>query len=164
MSRPKKKIGEEALLKAKEELEKLKDGKLAVQLKAIIASGEYQVESVALIFQVSKRSIFRWMDKFQKAGLNGLKDSPKGHLASKLDTEHKKEIERWILSGRTSDGKKVNWTLNKLKAEVERVMDVKISTTALWNYLKGMSFVLKKPRPTHVKADKQKQNDFKKNS
>ncbi len=164
MARPKHKIDPLTLKKAESELEKLDHSKLALQLKAIIASAYNPVEQVAKIFQISTRSIFRWIVRFENNGIAGLIDKPKGHFSSKLSEDHLKEIEAWILSGKNAVGKSVHWTLGKLQKEVAKVFKITISTTALWNHLKKMNLVLKRPRPEHTSSDKQLQSQFKKNS
>jgi hypothetical protein len=81
---------------AEEALEKIKDSKLSVQLKAIIAAAEHPVENVATISKVSVRSIFRWIVKFKEEGVEGLRDRPKRHMNSKLTEDHKRQLEHQI--------------------------------------------------------------------
>jgi transposase len=163
MARPKVNIDEVTLMHAEEALKNLKNSKLAIQLKVIIAAGRYPVVDVSEIFQISPRTIFRWVSKFKQNGIFCLKDKQKGHLKSKLNMENKKQIEQWILTGKNSQSEKIHWTLVKLKAEVFEVFKVQISTTALWNNLRKMKLVIKKPRSLHQKADKKEQESFKKN-
>ena len=72
-------------------------------------------------------------------------------------------IEEWLTSGRTVSGERIHWTLNKLKREIEKEFDVTIGTTPLWNHVRKMGLVLKKPRPLHDKANTEEQEAFKKN-
>jgi len=162
MARPKVNVDPETVAKAKEELEKIKDSKLSIQLKAIIAAAEHPVEHVADILKVSARSIFRWITKFKAGSIEGLRDRPKGHMRSKLAEDHKNEIEQWIVSSKNVRGEAVHWTLQKLKKELEKEFGVDIGTTPLWKHLKKMGLVLKKPRPVHAKADINAQEAFKK--
>lgn len=162
MARPKKKLDLETVEEAKEELKKIKDGKTSIQLKAIIAASEHAVDKVAEVMQVSYRSIFKWIDKFKTGGIEGLKDKPKGHMRAKLTKEHLEKIEQWIISGKNADDKAVHWTLKRLRKEIKKEFGISIGKTPLWKHLKKMDLVLKKPRPTHVKADKEKQETFKK--
>jgi len=145
MARAKEVVDSSTLIKAEEALKGLKEGKLVLQLKAIISSGRHPVENVAEVFQVSTRSIFRWANKFKHKGIEGLKDRPKGHFSSKLTEKNKEKIEEWILAGKNSDGKEIHWTLNKLQMEVDKVFNIHISTVALWNHLNSMDLILKRP-------------------
>ena len=162
MARPKVSVDPKTVEKAKEELEKIKDGKLSIQLKGIIAAAEHPVEHVADILKVSARSIFRWITKFKEGSVEGLRDRPKGHMKSKLAEDHKNEIERWIVSSKNGQGETVHWTLQKLKRELEKEFGVDIGKTPLWKHLKKMGLVLKKPCPVHAKADINTQEDLKK--
>ena len=163
MARPKVNVDPKTVAKAKEELEKIKDSKLSIQLKAIIAAAEHPVEHVADILKVSARSIYRWIMKFKEGSVEGLRDRPKGHMRSKLAEDHKKDIEQWIVSSKNVQGETVHWTLQKLKKELEKEFGVDIGTTPLWKYLKKIGLVLKKPRPVHAKADINAQEAFRKN-
>ncbi len=140
--------------KAEQQLERIKDSKLSIQLKAIIASAEHPVENVADVLKVSRQSIFRWNRKFREDGVEGLRDRPKGHMRSKLTEGHKKEIERWILGSKNVEGEPVEWTLKKLQKEVKDRFGIHAGTTTLWRYLKKMGLVPKKARPVHVKEDR----------
>jgi transposase len=162
MGRTKVNIDLETVVKAEEELARIKDGKLAIQLKAIIASAEHSVETVAGVLRVSRRSIFRWIRKFKEQGVTGLRDQPKGHMPAKLNEEHKRRVEQWILKGENARGQKVHWTLKKLKGELKKELGISIGTTPLWKQLKKMGLSLKKPRPIHAKANVENQEAFKK--
>lgn len=160
MARSKLNIDLQTVKKAEEQLEKIKDSKVSIQLKAIIASAEHPVENVADVLKVSRRSVFRWKTKFREGGVEGLRDRPKGHMRSKLTEDHKKEIKQWILSGRNVEGEPADWTLKKLQKEVEDEFEIRISTAALWKHLRKMGLVSKKPRPVHVKVNEKSQEAF----
>lgn len=151
------------IAKAEYELKQIKDHRLSIQLKAIIACGEHAVGEVAEILQCSVRSVFRWIHKFRDGGIDGLRDKPKGHMRSKLTEESKASILKWVEQGKNAGGESVNWTLDKLRKELEDVFDISIGITSLWKQLKKMDLVLRRPRPIHCKTDKQVQEEFKKN-
>ena len=160
MPRPKLNIDLETVRKAEKKLGKIKESKLSIQLKGIIAASIHPVHQIADIFQVSPRSIFRWVTKFKEQGVEGLRDQPKGHMRSKLNDEQKTVIEEWLITGKNASGERIHWTLNKLKREIEKEFDIGIGTTPLWKHVRGLGLVLKKPRPVHAKANKE---EFKKN-
>ena len=83
MARAKTTLGPETVAKAQEELDKIKDSKLSIQLKAIIAVADHPAENVADILKVSARSIFRWVEKFKAGGVDALRDRPKGHAQNR---------------------------------------------------------------------------------
>lgn len=153
----------ETIKKANLELNSIKDSRLSIQLKAIIASGEHTVEDVAHILHYSARTIFRWIRKFKELGIAGLRDKPKGHMRSKLTDTHRAQILEWIDTRQDHRGERINWSIDKLIAEVKNVFGVEISKTPFWKQLKKMGLVLRKPRPVHYKTDKSVQEAFKKN-
>jgi transposase len=164
MPRQSKQFTHDIALKAEEEFNKLNDGKLATQLRAIMAFEENSAEQIAKVFKVSIRTVFRWINKFIEQGIDGLIDQPKGHYPSKLTEFQKEHIKSWIISSKNNNNEDIHWTLKKLKYEIFNVFDVEITTTALWNHLNKMNLTLKTPRPVHHKADKTEQEAFKKNS
>ncbi len=164
MPRQSRNFTHEHALKAEEEFNKLKEGKLATQLRAIMAFEDNSAEQIAKIFKVSIRTVFRWINRFIEHGVEGLKDQPKGHFPSKLTEAQKDQIRSWIISSKNAKDEPVHWTLEKLKSEIFNVFKIEITTTALWKNLKKMGLTIKTPRPVHHKADKSAQEDFKKNS
>jgi transposase len=164
MPRQSQQFTHEIALKAEEEFNKLKEGKLAIQLRAIMAFEENSAEQIAKIFKVSVRTVFRWINKFIENQVDGLKDQPKGHYPSKLTNSQKEQIKTWIVNSKNFHDENVHWTLEKLKNEIFNAFNVELTTTALWKNLQKMNLVLKKPRPLHHKADKNEQEAFKKNS
>jgi len=154
----------EIALEAEKEFYKIKDGKLATQLRAIMAFENNTAEQIAKVFKVSVRTVFRWINKFSRYGIEGLKDQPKGHYQPKLSEAQKLQVKNWIINGINSKAESVHWTLEKLRAEIHNEFGIKITTTGLWKNLKKMGLTLKKPRPIHHKADKEAQEALKKNS
>jgi transposase len=154
----------EIAIKAEKEFNKIKDGKLATQLRAIIAFEDNTAEQIAKIFKISARTVFRWINKFTSQGIDGLKDQPKGHYQPRLTEPQKKQLKNWIITGTNSIGESLHWTLEKLVIEIHSEFGVTLTTTAIWKNLKKMNLTLKKPRPAHHQADKEAQEEFKKNS
>jgi transposase len=149
---------------AEKEFNKLNEGKLATQLRVIMAFEENTAEEIAKIFKLSVRTIFRWIQKFSHHGIAGLKDQPKGHYQAKLSEEQTEKLRIWIINSTSFSGEPIHWTLEKLTAEINKVFGVKLTTTAVWKKLIKMNLTLKRPRPVHHQADKKAQQAFKKNS
>ena len=162
MARPKVVVDEKLGKLASEELIQIKDYRLVIKLQAVIASKSYSAKEIAEILGVRKRTIYRWNSDFKKYGIEGLKDKAKGHLRRKLSQEQANQLEKWVLEGRTADGKKVLWTIKKLQNEVLKAFGIKTGKTPLWLTLKRMGLVLRRPRPVHIKTDVAKQSAFKK--
>lgn len=162
MSRPKALIDAATVAEAEACLASIRDAKLVVQLKAILAVRDYPVDQVAQIFRVSKRSIFRWVHRLQEGGADALRDRPKGHRKSKLNDEQKAAVEHWIVTGQTAQGEPILWTVEKLRLAIAREFGILLGKTPLWRHLKIMNLAPRRPRPQHAKADPAAQAAFKK--
>lgn len=162
MSRPKVLIDSATVTEAEACLASIRDAKLVLQLKAIIAVRDYPVDQVAQIFRVSRRSIFRWVHRLKEGGADALRDHPKGHRKSKLDDEQKAAVEHWVVTGQTAQGEQILWTVEKLRLAIAREFGVLLGKTPLWRHLKIMNLAPRRPRPQHAKADPAAQAAFKK--
>ena len=140
----------------------IKDNVLCTRLQAIISTENQPVQTVAAVIGISRMTLWRWIKRFRMSGINGLRDKPKGHKASKLGAKEREFISKWLNEGKTGKGKSIHWTLPKLLIEIENEFGIKVGKTSLWRTLKKMKFVMKVPRPFHAKADPIEQDEFKK--
>ncbi|MFH1540010.1 MAG: IS630 family transposase [bacterium] len=163
MVRPKELVDKALCQRAKEAMEQIKDHKVCVRLQAIAGCASQPVNTVASVMGVSRHTVWRWAKRFRAQGVEGLCDSPRGHNPAKLDEAKRKQVARWLKTGKDHEGERVHWTLAALADEVERVFEIRVSTTSLWTTVRGMGFRQKAPRPVHTKADPQAQERFKKN-
>ncbi len=138
MATSKKTVDRKLIAKAEEEFKKLKDHNVYIRLIAIIQTGNRPVNEVARDFKVSSRSIFRWIKRFKKEGVDGLRDKPKGHNPSKLTDNHKRQIFQWYRDGQNARGDPIKWTLENLKCEIQREFGISISIMPLWSHLRKM--------------------------
>jgi len=162
MPRPKYLVDENTVARAEEALSSIRDAKMVIQLKAILACRDHPVAEVADILRVSKRSIFRWINRFREGGKEALRDRPKGHRRSKLSEAQWKEVEKWVLDGKTAQGEPILWTIQKVRTAIKKEFGVSMSKTPVWRQLKRMNLAPRRPRPRHAKADPAAQAAFKK--
>ena len=156
-------INEETAEQAREALIGIKESQLVIKLQTIISCAKHQVETVSSVIGKDRVTVWRWIRAFKKNGIDGLMDKPRGHNPSKLKEEQRKQIAIWLDTGNNSKGEPTHWTLKKLSMAIEEEYGIKITKTPLWITIQSMGFRQKVPRPTHAKADKEKQEDFKKN-
>jgi transposase len=162
MARPKTKLDARLLKKAEDALDEHPDGKGIMRLYAIIATAELPGESVADFMHVTRPTLYDWINRFAKDGIDGLRDRPKGHYASKLSDEQMEIIGQWIETRRNSKGRIVHWTLGKLQQEIKAQFEISVSQPAIWNHLQKCDYTLRVPRPRHHKGDEKEQEKFKK--
>jgi transposase len=164
MGRHKTLINSDLIELIESDMSDLKDSDTVIKLRAIKAAYSHNVSEVASIFDIGRSSLERWMAKYKKFGIEGLKNKRKGHNPSKLSQEEKNILKDWILTGKDSKGVQVHWTLKRLIKEILVSFNKEITKTPLWLTLNSLNLSVKKPRPKHYKSDETKQIEFKKNS
>lgn len=77
------------VLRAHQELERIKDLSLVIKLRAIISCGVYPVNLMASAPVLGKDRVilWRWIGIFKDQGVSGLTDRPKGHNPAKLNAD-----------------------------------------------------------------------------
>lgn len=163
MARPKEVVNEALAKKAEAEMKELRDHQLCTRLQAIVSCAQHSISTVAAVFGINRRTLWRWCRNFKETGIEGLRDKPKGHNPSKLNEDQQRQIERWLAEGRNHQGLAVHWTLSKIQAEIESVFGIKVGLTPLWKRVRALGFRQKVPRPHHAQADPEAQEIFKKN-
>ena len=162
MARPKSIFLEDLAVRAQSDINSLKDSKVALKLKAIIAATKYSLSIVAEIFGVAEETIWRWGTSYRKDGLDGLYSKPRRPKPSKLTSAQKAEILSWLDTGKTAQGEYIHWTLERLRYAISETFEVTLGINTIWVWLRKENLKLKVPRPQHYKADKQAQEAFKK--
>lgn len=144
-------------------LSDIKDSDLVIKLISIRSLKKYKYEEVSEQFGVSRISLTKWVNAFVKEGIEGLKKKPKGHRPSKLEQFHLNIIEEWLTESKNIKGEQVNWSIPKLIVAIKEEFNIEISHTPLWLKVRKMNMRVKSPRPMHKQANKELQEDFKKN-
>lgn len=163
MGRHKQSIDAGTLESIEQAIAALPNGSVARKLTILSSFSWLKTEEIAKAYRINPRTLFRWMKQFKEHGVEGLVDSPKGHKPAILNDEMKSRIVEWITTQKDNEGKPVLWTLDRLRGELERVYGVKISKPAMSVNMAKMKIRFRRPRPTHIMADKEKQAEYKKN-
>lgn len=164
MGRHKLSIDANTLELIEQAIASLPNGSVVRKLTILSSFSWFKTEEIAKAYRINPRTLFRWISQFKEHGVEGLVDSPKGHKPAILTDEMKRSIVEWITTQKDNEGNPVFWTLDKLRLELEKVYNVKISKPAMSVNLAKMKVRFKRPRPSHIMADKEKQAEFKKNS
>ena len=163
MARVSKLLPPELLSEAEKEYSKLKDGRVAKKLLAIMSFFDNTAEEVSKIFKISPKTLFRWLNKFREKGLKGLEDSRGGNYPCKLSEEKWEEVKEAVLKGKDFSDREVNWTLKKVKLLIKSRWGIEYSEERVRTKLREMGLVLRRPRVKHYKTEKKNQEEFKKN-
>ena len=153
----------------KPELQKLyrteKDARLARRMHAIyLAARGLSCPQIMTITGAARRTIQQWVHKYNKLGIDGLKDKQRPGQPTKLPRSEELRFCKRIEAGPTKkDGVSV---LNgpALRRILESEFGVLYSTQGLYDLLHRLGYSRLCPRPQHEKADPQLQQRFKKTS
>ena len=144
--------------KAQDLLTELKsEGVAANRLKAIIASFNHPIKTVADIFDVDSTTITRWANKLKKNGIKGLVNAPKHLDGIIVKSQHRQQVLQWLKSN-------PNTTIGQVKIRLEEQFGIKISPATAHNIMKTVGFSHITARSVHYKQDMEKREEFKKNS
>ncbi len=116
------------------------------------------------IIGAGRRTIQKWVQKYNNGGIKELKDKPRSGKPTKLPREMEKQFCRRIASGPSKqDGVSVlnGPAINRL---LEREFGVVYSLWGVYDLLHRLGYSCLCPRPQHEKADPKAQQEFKKNS
>lgn len=168
MGRKKSVSSVDTALKARAEadLKVLPKGKLALKLIAIIAAGDDDrtLQVVADLFRVTRQSLAKWIQQYNRHGIEGLYDRPKGHRIKRLSPDQETLIQGWLENCTSPGGIPIHWTIDSLKMAINSHLGVPLGRTRVWLLMREWGFRQKVPRPHHTKADPEAQRAFKKNS
>ena len=133
------------------------------QILYLIQVGKVQsAETIAPLVSLSKPSIYKIVEGYNKLGVQSIKYTPRGgrrrsllsleQEAALLDTIEQKAAKGLIK------------TANDIRALVEAKAGKSVSDDYLWNLLHRNGWKKKMPRPHHPKRNVASQQEFKKNS
>lgn len=164
MGRPKHSIDASTLEAIEQAISALPNGDVVKKLTILSSFSWLKTEEIAKAYRINPRTLFRWLNQFKEHGVEGLIKHPKGHKPALLTDEMKNQVVQWITTQKDNEGHPTFWTLDRLREELEKVYSVQISKPAMSVNLAKMKIKFKRLRPTHIIADKGKQDEYKKNS
>jgi transposase len=102
----------------------------------VLSSQGRTVSELAQFFEVSKITIYGWFDRWESAGITGLMNRPGQGRKPILSLQNPEHIE----SVKTAVGKNAQ-TLKAVVAELESVLDEKMSVDTVKRFLKNLVLV-----------------------
>ena len=131
-------------------------------LYLVQVGGIYSAETIAPLVNLSKPSIYKIVESYNKSGVQGVKYTPRGgrrrsFLSLAEEAELLNAIEQKAAKGLIK-------TANDIRAMIESRVGKEVSDDYLWDLLKRNGWKKKMPRPHHPKRNVSAQLEFKKNS
>ena len=141
------------------------NARLARRIHAVyLASKGWSCPEIMTIMGSGRRTIQQWVHKYNKDGIDGLREKPRPGQPTKLPRKAESRFCKRIEAGPTKkDGVSV---LNgpAIRRILEREFGVLYSRQGLYDLLHRLGYSCLCPRPQHEKADPQVQEQFKKTS
>jgi transposase len=115
-------------------------------------------DQVAQLFNVSQRSVSRWVAWFNKRGVDGLIDRPRPGRPRKITVEKGAEYRDLIQHPEKAD--QTHWTGKKFHGYVTKELDEQIGYRTVLRWLREEGFRLKVPRSWPNGQDEEKRRAF----
>ena len=117
----------------------------------IIASKNYEIYEIAVLVGVSQNTVRFWIHRFNESGYKGLLDKPRSGRERKV--EYSRILEVLVSSPSNFGVEQEFWTARALYSVIQKKFQGSYSKKYIYQLIRRLGFVLKKPRPWHYKAD-----------
>lgn len=116
------------------------------------------------LYQTSFKQITNWVHRFEKYGIEGLKDKPGRGRKSRLSLVQKQRIAELLKNeSPTQYGfNTATWTGPLLRIWIKKNFGIEYKHAQIYNIIKSLGFSYQKGKGIFPEADKQKQEIFKK--
>lgn len=104
-------------------------------------------QDIAGMLGADKRSVERWIKAYRAGGVAGLMRRPHSGRRPRITPDKKKIIAEMILQSPTAFGYLKNeWSVRLLSKHLTKETGITISKSLLWNILKELKIVYKRPK------------------
>jgi transposase len=139
-----------------------KDARLKERYHALLLGHDYTWDEVARILHRSSKQIRKWVKKYNKYGIEGLKSRKQKGSQSKLSKEQDAELKEIVSNDPRGSGYNFsNWNTKNLKEVIGKKFRAVISQETVRRTLHRLGFVWKKPEHRFVLSDDAEKERFK---
>lgn len=138
-----------------------KDGCLASRLLGIanILDGMDR-DTAARTAGMTRQTLRDWVHRYNAAGIEGLKNKPKGRPRRALTQAQEHEIEKLVTA--SPEGTLVRWRRVDIQSEIEKRFGIVVHENTVGKLLRRLGFRRISVRPVHPETDREAQETFKK--
>ena len=141
------------------------NARLARRIQGVyLASKGLTCPQIMEITGSARRTIQKWVAKYNTGGIEALKDSPRSGAPTKLSQKQQQAFCKRIEAGPTKQDRVSVLNGPAVKKILEQEFGVSYSLWGVYRLLHRLRFSCLCPRPQHEKADPQAQEQFKKTS
>lgn len=139
-----------------------KDARLAQRYHAIFLGFDYEWEEVARILGRSYKQIRKWVRRYNKHGIEGLKSEKQKGNDPKLSAEQKAGIKEIVIKDPRDSGYNFsNWNTKNLICVIKEKFSKVVSQETVRRVLHAIGFVWKRPEHKFVLSSKEEKEKFK---
>lgn len=110
--------------------------------------------TVALAFGVSRLTIYRWLDRFEKDGSEGLERKPGSGRPRKLEEMTEEELKSIVLHAASDFGFENDlWTVGRLRRVIREQYEIDLSDNTVWRRLREAGLTYQKPEREYFEID-----------
>lgn len=117
-----------------------------------------EADNVAAIFDVTHRTLNRWIQAFNEEGIDGLIDDPRPGRPRKLSDDISAQLVEAVTN--PSSVGETHWTAVKLHGYVTKILETKIGYSTVVRWLHENDFALRVPRPWPDRQDQVKRREY----
>lgn len=123
-------------------------GRVAERARMVLLSARrYTVPDLCEIFEMTDDTIYKWFDRFDETGPEGLFDQQRSGRPPELDAQAEREIERVLERSPVDEGYDfTTWTVPLLNEHLKRKLSLEVSDETVRRALRRLEFVWRRPR------------------
>lgn len=137
---------------------------IGIRLYAIyqvsLGQSTHKLES---LYNTSFKQICNWVHRFEKEGIDGLKDKTKSGRKSKLQKAQLDELSNVLQNNRPDEYgyNTASWNGPVLIDFIKKKYNVEYKKAQVYNILKALGYTFQKGRARYPEADKERREEFK---
>jgi transposase len=112
------------------------------------------IAGVAAAYDVDRKTVSRWVSKFQLSGRKGLDRKAGSGRPRKLEELTERELREMILRGAMAFGFETDlWTVNRLRRVILDEFRIRLSKNTIWRRLRDAGLTYQKPEREYYEID-----------
>lgn len=129
-------------------------GRVSERARMILLSARgHTVQDIMAVFEVVDETLYKWLDRFEADGPDGLYDRERSGRPPEIGSEALGELERLTETSPLDEGYEfTTWTTPLLASHLKEHMGIDVSDDTVRRALKSLAFVWRRPR-WHVASE-----------
>lgn len=110
--------------------------------------------TVAEAYGVSRLTVYRWLERFEEGGTEGLQRKAGSGRPRKLEELTEEELKAIVLQNASRFGFETNlWTVGRLRRVLQEQFEIELSNNTVWRRLREAGLTYQKPEREYYEVD-----------